>query len=178
LTLLQACVSVLQGDQLSPSGIWIWSTVVQDQLLAHTETRRILSQAAPRFLCPEVPRYVPWSRSGGLTCVHRCARTPGRPALSWWYLGMELEAQDQLRVKMETWILHSHPSCWSCSFYLGNWDSQLILRVILLISIYWTLWFGMVWVLFLLFWITVLKLFIVSCVVNFFRLKFSFLCCL
>jgi hypothetical protein len=82
LTLLQACVSVLQGDQLSPSGIWIWSTVVQDQLLAHTETRRILSQAAPRFLCPEVPRYVPWSRSGGLTCVHRCARTPGRPALS------------------------------------------------------------------------------------------------
>ena len=37
--------------------------------------------------------------------------------------------------------------------------------------------FGMVWVLFLLFWITVLKLFIVSCVVNFFRLKFSFFLC-
>ena len=29
------------------------------------------------------------SRSGGLTCAHSCVGTPGRPALSWWYLGME-----------------------------------------------------------------------------------------
>ena len=29
------------------------------------------------------------SKTGGLTCVHRCVSTPGRPALSWQDLGME-----------------------------------------------------------------------------------------
>jgi hypothetical protein len=31
LSFLQACVSVLLGDQFSPGGIWVWSTVAQDQ---------------------------------------------------------------------------------------------------------------------------------------------------
>jgi hypothetical protein len=34
-----------------------------------------------------------WARnlsgSGSLTCAYRCVGTPGRPALSKWYLGME-----------------------------------------------------------------------------------------
>jgi hypothetical protein len=57
-------VSALLGDQLSPGSIWVWSTVAQDQLLAQTETGRILSLAAPQFLCPEGSRRVPLSRSG------------------------------------------------------------------------------------------------------------------
>ena len=32
LSLLQACVSVLQGDQFSPGGICVWRVVVQGQL--------------------------------------------------------------------------------------------------------------------------------------------------
>ena len=32
LSLLQACVSVLLGDQFSPGGIWVWRAVAQGQL--------------------------------------------------------------------------------------------------------------------------------------------------
>ena len=39
------------------------------------ETRRILSQAAPLFLCPESSRWVPWSRSGGFIYAHRGVST-------------------------------------------------------------------------------------------------------
>ena len=46
-------------------------------------------QAAPQFLCSEGSGWIPQSRSGGFTCAHRCVSTPWRPALSWWYLGME-----------------------------------------------------------------------------------------
>jgi hypothetical protein len=46
-------LSALLGDQLSPSGILVWSAVTQDQLLVQMETRRILSQVAPRLLCPD-----------------------------------------------------------------------------------------------------------------------------
>jgi hypothetical protein len=69
------------------------------------ETGRILSQAAPWFLCPEGSRWVSLSRSVGLTCAHGCVCTPRTPALSLWYLGMEhygtgsalgIIAQDQL----------------------------------------------------------------------------------
>jgi hypothetical protein len=42
--------SALLGHQFSPEGIWEWTVVAQDQLRAQTETVRILSQAAPRFL--------------------------------------------------------------------------------------------------------------------------------
>ena len=51
LSLLQACVSVLLGDQFSLGGIWVWRAVAQGQLQAQMETRRIPSQAAPQFLC-------------------------------------------------------------------------------------------------------------------------------
>jgi hypothetical protein len=53
------------------------------------EIRRILSQAAPRLLFPEGSGRVPWSRSSGLTCAHRHVHTPGRPDVSWQYLGIE-----------------------------------------------------------------------------------------
>ena len=38
LSLLQACVFALLGDQLSPGGIWVWNAVAQDQL--RMETRK------------------------------------------------------------------------------------------------------------------------------------------
>jgi hypothetical protein len=57
--------------------------------LVLTETKRILSQAVPLFLCPEGSRQVPQSSNGGLTYALRCVSTPGRPALSQQYLGME-----------------------------------------------------------------------------------------
>jgi hypothetical protein len=82
-------VSILLGDLLSPIRIWVRRSVAQGLLKVQVETGRILSQAASRFLCPGGSGQVPWSRSGGPTCAHRCVSTPGRPALSWCYLGME-----------------------------------------------------------------------------------------
>lgn len=67
-----------------PGSISVWSAVAQDQLWVQMETGRILSQAAPPLLSPEVSGWVPQSRSVGLTCAHSI---PGRPALSWRYLG-------------------------------------------------------------------------------------------
>ena len=90
LSLLQACVSVLLGDQLSPGSIWVWRTVAQSQFWAQTETGRILSQATPWFLCPEGSRQVPQIRSGGLPCAHRCVYTSGRRTLSQRYLGITI----------------------------------------------------------------------------------------
>ena len=52
-------VSALLGDQLSPGGIWVRSAVAQDQLPAQMETGRILSQAVPQVLWPEVSGHVP-----------------------------------------------------------------------------------------------------------------------
>ena len=43
LSLLQACVSVLLGDQFSLLGIWVWELWHRLNLGVHTETRRILS---------------------------------------------------------------------------------------------------------------------------------------
>ena len=95
LSLLQACVSVLLGDQFSLGGIWVWRAVAQGQLWGADR-----NQKDPVPGCSLVP--VSWwlwagpswarnlSRSGGLTCAHRCVSTPGRPALSWQYLGMEI----------------------------------------------------------------------------------------
>lgn len=62
--------------------------VTQYQIQAQTGTRRILSQAAPHFLGSDSFRRV-LLRSGGLTCAHRHISTPGRPALSWQYLGID-----------------------------------------------------------------------------------------
>ena len=84
-------VSGLLEDQLSPDGIWVWNTVAQEQLPVQTESRKILSQAALCFLCPEGSGQVPLSRSSSLTCVHRLLSTPGKPAFSLlWYLSIEL----------------------------------------------------------------------------------------
>ena len=82
-------MSIVLGDQLSPGSIWVWRAVAQGQFQAQTETRRILSQAASQFLCPEVSGQVTQRRSGGLTCAHRLMSTPERPALSQWYSDIE-----------------------------------------------------------------------------------------
>jgi hypothetical protein len=90
LSLLQAYVSVLLGDQLSLGGIWVWRAVAQGQVWPQMETGRILSHAAPWFLCPEGSQWVPLSRNVGLTCAHKCFHTPQRWALSpRWYLVMK-----------------------------------------------------------------------------------------
>ena len=106
-------VLALLGDQLSLSGIWVWSVVAQDQLQVHMETGRILSQTAPQFLCSEVSRKVPYCRRGGHTYAHRHVSTRGRPALSQWYLVLKLwgtgsaGAQDQLSAQTKTlfWLI-------------------------------------------------------------------------
>jgi hypothetical protein len=86
--------------------------MAQDQLWVQTESRRILYQAVPFFLCPDVSWHVPWSISGGLTCAHRLVGTPRRPAFSRWCLGMERYgtgsapssvAQDQLQAQKKKW---------------------------------------------------------------------------
>jgi hypothetical protein len=59
LSLLQACVSVLLGDQFSVGGIWVWRVVAQRQLRGSDRTGRILSQVVPWFLCPERSGQVP-----------------------------------------------------------------------------------------------------------------------
>jgi hypothetical protein len=41
------------------------------------------------FLCPEGSVQAPWNRSCSLTCAHMLVFTPGRPALSQSYLGIE-----------------------------------------------------------------------------------------
>ena len=46
-------VSAFLGDQLSPGSIWVSSSVTQDQVWEQREARRLLSQAAPGFPCPE-----------------------------------------------------------------------------------------------------------------------------
>jgi ferredoxin-like protein FixX len=64
--------------------------VAQGQLQAQMETERILFQAVPQFLCSEGSEKVHLSRSDCLTCgFHKLVCTLARPALSWWYLGME-----------------------------------------------------------------------------------------
>ena len=46
-------VQALLGDHLSPGSICVYSSVAEDHLWVKTETGRLLSQSAPRFLCPE-----------------------------------------------------------------------------------------------------------------------------
>ena len=84
-----AHIYALLGDQLSPVGICVCSSVAQDHFWVQMETAKLLSQAAPHFLCPESSRPVLLSSSGGLTCLHRTVCTPERLAPSGHYLGME-----------------------------------------------------------------------------------------
>ena len=50
LSLLQACVSVLLGDQFSLGGIWVWRAVAQGQLLVADRNRKDPVPLAPWFL--------------------------------------------------------------------------------------------------------------------------------
>lgn len=56
---------------LSPQGITVQRAVGPGQFQAHVETRRILSQMATGFLCPEGSRNVSLSRNRGLTSALR-----------------------------------------------------------------------------------------------------------
>ena len=78
------------GDQLSPGGVCICSSVAQDQLRAYRETERFLSQEAPWFLCPESSDWNPLNSSCGLASTHKLVCTPGRLSISQHYLGIEL----------------------------------------------------------------------------------------
>ena len=60
-------------------------------------------------------------RISDLTCAHRCVGTPGRPAFSQWYLGMEhcgtgsaqvAMAQDKLPAQMEIGRIISQAASW------------------------------------------------------------------
>jgi hypothetical protein len=92
-------------------GIWAWKAVVQCQLRGADG-----NQKDPVPGCSLVP-VSSWlwagpfwarnlSRSGGPTCAHRCVGSPGRPAISQWYLGME-NCEHQFRAQRETGRLRS-----------------------------------------------------------------------
>ena len=55
-------LALLRG-KLCLVGIGVWRAVAQDQLWVQMETGRVLSQAAPQFLCPEGSGQVPLSIS-------------------------------------------------------------------------------------------------------------------
>ena len=86
LPMLVVCMHSWQT--ISLLAIFLYAALSQDQLWVQTETRRLLSQAARCFLCPEGPGQVPLSSSGGPACTHRSVCTPGRLAPSWHYLSM------------------------------------------------------------------------------------------
>jgi hypothetical protein len=87
-------LSVLLGDHLSLQGIWVWRAVVQGQLQGAYENQKF---PVPRYslaptlwwLCKDPSWAKNLNKCGDLTCAHRCVHTPGRPALSRWYLDME-----------------------------------------------------------------------------------------
>ena len=93
LSLLQFCVSVLLGDQEKFGYGELWhrvSSVVQTQTGSNPVPGCSLVPMSWWLLggvCPFWDRNL--SRSGGLTYAHRCVSTPGREALSQWYLAMK-----------------------------------------------------------------------------------------
>jgi hypothetical protein len=97
----------------------VLGAVVQDQLLVQMETGGILFQAALRFLCPEGSGCVPLNISGGLTCAHRLICTPGRPALSRRYLGMECIGTGSALLRCFLRVNFMPPVIFS--IWLGTW---------------------------------------------------------
>ena len=53
LSLLQACVSVLLGDQFSPGGIWVWRAVGQGHLHGIDKIQKDPFPGYSCFLCPD-----------------------------------------------------------------------------------------------------------------------------
>ena len=94
LSFLQACVSVLLGDQFSLGEIWVFRAVAQGQLQYVDGNWK---NPAPG--CSYIPVFwwlwvgPSWvrnlSRSDGFTCALRWVSTLGRPSLSQWNLDME-----------------------------------------------------------------------------------------
>jgi hypothetical protein len=67
------------------------------------------------------------SRSGGLTCAHRCVGTPGRPILSWRYLCMQLCGTGSALGADRDWKspVPGHPSApVSWGFRVGSSEQQ------------------------------------------------------
>ena len=91
---MEACVSILLGDQFSLGGIWVWRTVGWNQFQG---TDRKQKDSVHR--CSVIP--VPcellkgsslasyWSKSVVLTSELRSDRNPERLAVPGWNLGME-----------------------------------------------------------------------------------------
>ena len=109
-------MSGLLGDQLSPGGTWVKRAVLSGMPayweigspcqdlgieICGTESTpgtngnqkdpvagcSLVPVSWGLWACPSWTKYL--SRSGGPTCAHRCVRTPERPVLSPWDLGME-----------------------------------------------------------------------------------------
>jgi hypothetical protein len=84
----------LLGDQFSPGGTWVWRAVAQHQLrVADGNWKDPVSSSSLVLVSWWLWSGPSWARnlstSGGFTCAHRCVGSPGRPALSQQYLGME-----------------------------------------------------------------------------------------
>ena len=69
------------SGRVAPSQHYL-CTVAEDLLQVETETRRLLSQAAPPFLCPEGSERVPLSSSGGPPCTRRPVCIPDENEVS------------------------------------------------------------------------------------------------
>jgi hypothetical protein len=94
LSLLQACGSVLLGDQFSPGRIWVWRAEVHGQVQgAEGNWKNPVPDSSLVLMSWWLWAGPSWVRNlnqtSGLTCAHRCVSTSERPSLSWWYLGME-----------------------------------------------------------------------------------------
>lgn len=70
-------LSTLCRVMLTPKGVKVQRAVGPGQFQAQAEARRILSQMAPDFLCPEDTRGVHWRRNCGLPSTFRCVRYIG-----------------------------------------------------------------------------------------------------
>jgi hypothetical protein len=132
---LASCHLVISGVSWSCC-LWLW-LVSPASLCVSTPERPVLSRrnlgmdscgtwSAPGYRwkpvpnCSLVPVFwglrvgVSWarnlSRSGGPTCAHRCVCTPGRPALSRQYLGIERCGTGSVKLL-----------CMSSTFIIGLW---------------------------------------------------------
>ena len=131
LSLLQACVSILLGDQISLGAIWVWRVVAQGQLQGADRNRKVPVPGGSLVPMPwrlwEGPSWARnLSRSGGLTCAHRCVSTPGKPALSWWYLGMEHCGTGSAPAADMLYHYKRRATSWGGASFLDEWVGWLL----------------------------------------------------
>jgi hypothetical protein len=90
---ISLCVSTPGRPVLSGRNLGMECCVVQDQLCVANRSQKdpvpswsLVPMSCWLWVGPFLARNL--KRCGGLTCAHRLVCTPGRPALSWWYLCM------------------------------------------------------------------------------------------